>query len=120
MRGRDGKPIEFKFSSFFHPSLRFLKDTTVVMRRFQTIKNNFYLDKGRQIIFVLMYGLRTSVLKVWIKQYIGIFIVRWIRLIPLPRGITLIKGSSVAEDDPSLNRIERRGKKNSDLPRHHE
>ena len=27
---------------------------------------------------------------------------------------------SVAEDDPSLSQIERRGKKNTDLPRHHE
>jgi len=26
----------------------------------------------------------------------------------------------VAEDDPSLSQIERRGKRNTDLPRHHE
>jgi len=32
----------------------------------------------------------------------------------------LLGGSNVAEDDPSLNRIERSGEKNSDLPRHHE
>ena len=71
MRGKDGKPIQFKFSSFF------------------------YLDKGRQNYFCPnVWGQNFSIDKIWIKQYIGIFIVQWIRLIPLPRGITLIKGSS--------------------------
>jgi len=32
----------------------------------------------------------------------------------------LLGGSNVAEDNPSLNRIERHSKRNSDLPRHHE
>ena len=70
-----------------------------------------WIDRGYLFKEVFKDGEKKSI---WVRRNFSLIMEEGYQ--QRPRQIVY----TVAEDDPSLNRIERRGKKNSDLPRHHE